>query len=351
MNPYLSIVATTRNDNHGGDLLKRTTAFVKGIYTQAKRFNLPIELILVEWNPPREEEELVNVLPSPKDDEPVMLRIIQVPTEIHQQYRTSDVIPLYQMTAKNVGIRRASAPFVLATNIDLLFSTDLMRFLADRQLKEGIFYRANRCDVPKKVMNIDQLDDQLEFCKKNTLRRLGKRKGLEGAAFPDFLSKSTMLMRLYYYPLMWTWHMVYPDKYPHFKIDFDACGDFTLMSKNDWEKIQGYAELDMYSIHIDSMALWAAVAVGIKQQVLAPKCCAYHIDHADGWESSNVARTIKFLESKPCLDYSIVQKGGIELIQNKQHWNLNSQNWGFVTSDLSETSISPGGLINSSRKA
>jgi hypothetical protein len=99
------------------------------------------------------------------------------------------------------------------------------------------------------------------------------------------------------------------------------------------------------------MALWAAVAVGIKQQVLAPKCCAYHIDHADGWESSNVARTIKFLESKPCLDYSIVQKGGIELIQNKQHWNLNSQNWGFVTSDLSETSISPGGLINSSRKA
>ncbi|MEY2922957.1 MAG: hypothetical protein RL108_1583, partial [Bacteroidota bacterium] len=32
MNHYLSIVATTRNDNHGGDLLKRTTAFVTGIY-------------------------------------------------------------------------------------------------------------------------------------------------------------------------------------------------------------------------------------------------------------------------------------------------------------------------------
>jgi hypothetical protein len=329
MDPYLSIIATTRNDNHGGDLLRRTSAFVNGIYQQAKRFNVSVELILVEWNPPIENENLISVLPKPENGVPVILRIIQVPAEIHQKYRTSAVIPLYQMTAKNVGIRRASAPFVLATNIDLLFSEDLFKFFSNKSLKEGVFYRANRCDIPKKVMDFECLEQQLSFAKRNILRRLGKRKGLEGASFPSFLSKSTLFMRLYYYPLMWVWRMVYPGKFPHFKIDFDACGDFTLMSKKDWFAIQGYAELDMYSIHIDSMALWAAVALGIEQEVLPHKWCTFHIDHADGWESTNVAKTIKFLESKPCLDYSIVHKGGIELIEKKEHWNLNNENWGF----------------------
>jgi hypothetical protein len=338
MNPYLSIVATTRNDNHGGDLLKRTTAFVRGIYQQAKRFNVPIELILVEWNPPTDREPLVSVLPPPENGTPVVLRIIQVPAELHLKYRTADVIPLYQMTAKNVGIRRSKAPFILATNIDLLFSDELFKFFAQKALKEGMFYRANRCDIPKEVMEFNGIEEQLRYAKKNILRRLGKRKGLEGAAFPSFLSKSTLLMRLYYYPLMWVWHMVYPGKYPHFKIDFDACGDFTLMSKKDWLSIQGYAELDMYSIHIDSMALWSAVAIGLKQEVLPHKWCTYHIDHADGWESTNVAKTIKFLESKPCLDYSIVHKGGIELINKKEHWNLNQDNWGFDNVKLNEWS-------------
>ncbi|MEY3198820.1 MAG: hypothetical protein RJA13_778 [Bacteroidota bacterium] len=339
MNSYLSIVATTRNDNHGEDLLKRTTAFVNGIYHQSKRHNISIELIIVEWNPPEDKESLFALLPHPMKDIPVTLRIIQVPAEIHNRFRTSDVIPLYQMIAKNVGIRRAKSPFVLATNIDLLFSDELMSFLASKTLIEGMFYRANRCDVPKEVLDIAEVADQLNYCKRKIIRRLGKRKGLEGAAFPAFLSKSTFFMRLYYYPLMWLWYLTQPGKYPHFKIDFDACGDFTLMSKTDWESIQGYAELDMYSIHIDSMALWAAVAVGMEQKVLPPKSCTYHIDHADGWESSNVAKTIKFLESKPCLDYSIVKKGGIELIELKKHWNLNSVDWGFYKENLTEKLI------------
>lgn len=339
MNPYLSIVATTRNDNHGENLLERTSAFVKGIYQQAKEHALSIELIIIEWNPPKDRASLSEILPHPDKDQPVVLRIIQVPYEIHNRLRTSDVIPLYQMIAKNVGIRRARANFVLATNIDLLFSDELMKYLAEKKLKEGVFYRANRCDVPKEVLKIDDLKDQLNFCKKNIIRRLGKRKGLEGAAFPAFLSKSTFLMRFYYYPLMGLWHLLYPKKYPHFKIDFDACGDFTLMSKADWEQIQGYAELDMYSIHIDSMALWAAIAIGMKQEVFHPKLCTYHIDHKDGWESTNVSKTIKFLESKPCLDYSIVQKGGIELIRLKCHWDLNTEDWGFINENLSETII------------
>ena len=48
----LSVVATSRNDNHGKNLLYRMQHFVDGFVEQCKKHNLKAELILVEWNPP-----------------------------------------------------------------------------------------------------------------------------------------------------------------------------------------------------------------------------------------------------------------------------------------------------------
>ncbi len=48
----LSLVVTSRNDNHGGDLLKRMQIFVTGWLEQARRHHVNSELISVEWNPP-----------------------------------------------------------------------------------------------------------------------------------------------------------------------------------------------------------------------------------------------------------------------------------------------------------
>ena len=48
-----------------------------------------------------------------------------MPSELHARYPHGDALPLYQMIAKNVGIRRARGQFVLATNIDILFSNEL----------------------------------------------------------------------------------------------------------------------------------------------------------------------------------------------------------------------------------
>ena len=39
--PYLSIVATTRNDDHGGSLLRRTQTFVNALVAQCNRHELP----------------------------------------------------------------------------------------------------------------------------------------------------------------------------------------------------------------------------------------------------------------------------------------------------------------------
>ena len=107
--PYLSLVATARNDNHGGNLLHRMQIFVDAWINQCKRHNLSSELILVEWNPPPDKPKLAEALRWPLDTKPCAVRIIEVPAELHRRYRHAGALPLYQMIAKNAGIRRAPA--------------------------------------------------------------------------------------------------------------------------------------------------------------------------------------------------------------------------------------------------
>ena len=52
---------------------------------------------------------------------------------LHQKHHlslpNSDRLKFFQMIAKNVGIRRASGKFVLATNIDVIINQKLYEFL------------------------------------------------------------------------------------------------------------------------------------------------------------------------------------------------------------------------------
>jgi len=184
--PYITVVATTRNDNHGGDLLKRTAAFLHSTYYQATKWNVAVEMIIVEWNPPADKPLLHTVLPKPPQGCPVSLKYVVVPESLHKQYKSSPRIPLYQMIAKNVGIRRASAEFILCTNVDILFSDELFKFLKTAPLKEGFFYRANRCDVPRETLNYAEPDLQLKYSANHIIKRLGKTKGHELLRLPEW---------------------------------------------------------------------------------------------------------------------------------------------------------------------
>src|SRR5215813_9922435 len=110
---YLSLVATARNDDHGGNLLGRMQAFVSGFLEQCKRFNISSELVLVEWNPPADRPRLKDALKWSVDG-PCAVRIIEVPADVHTRFKYAKALPLYQMIAKNVGIRRASGEEMLA---------------------------------------------------------------------------------------------------------------------------------------------------------------------------------------------------------------------------------------------
>ncbi len=168
--PYISVVATARNDDHGGNLLRRMQIFVDAWINQAKRHHLHSELILVEWNPPEDRERLAAALRWPSDTEPCQVRIVDVPPEIHVRYQYAGTLPLYQMIAKNVGIRRARGEFILVTNIDIVFSDELMQFLAARRLEKGRMYRIDRHDVMSDVPVDGTIDEQLAYCRSHVIR-------------------------------------------------------------------------------------------------------------------------------------------------------------------------------------
>ena len=120
----------------GGDLLHRIQVFVNGLAGQAERFRVPVELVIVEWNPPEDRPSLADAVSWPASTEYFGAHIIEVPREVHLRLENGDRLPLFQMIAKNVGIRRARGRFVLATNVDVLLSDELMTAIAARKLNQ-----------------------------------------------------------------------------------------------------------------------------------------------------------------------------------------------------------------------
>jgi hypothetical protein len=61
-----------------------------------------------------------------------------------------------------------------------------------------------------------------------------------------------------------------------------ACGDFTLMAREHWFDVRSYAELDQFSMHLDSMLCYAAHHAGAREQILPEPMRIYHIEHGAG---------------------------------------------------------------------
>jgi len=88
--PLLSVVVTSRNDNHGDSLLRRMQTFVNALVAQCRRHRLAAELLIVEWNPPADRPPRKEALRWPEELGPCAVRIVQVPAEVHARFRHSE---------------------------------------------------------------------------------------------------------------------------------------------------------------------------------------------------------------------------------------------------------------------
>jgi hypothetical protein len=422
--PYLSVVATARNDDHGGNPLYRMQLFVDGLIAQCDRYQLPAELVLVEWNPPADRPRLADSLQWPANDGWCTVRIVEVPTELHSRLEHADRLPLFQMIGKNVGIRRARGTFVLATNIDILFSDELMELVAAQKLDETRVYRVDRVDVPAEIDISWPIEQQLAFCRDNAIRinyydstvdlLTGERYRIYHdvpvilRVLPVWLQRRTHVIRY----LLWRIYAFFywiiagfndPRAVPtrirnrlsrlaavthaaepaspgashasrrqvllrvprlvmhviaavsldlserrraftrameweksRLRLHTNASGDFTLMSSSAWLRSAGYAEFEMYSMHIDGLHLYTSHYSGIREQRL--RAPVYHIEHGGGFKP-NSKELDERLERDAIPQISNDQLMGwiYDMYKTRRPVEFNRADWGFAEEELPET--------------
>ncbi len=321
MTPYLTVVATGRNDNYGGDFLRRMQAFVECLVLLFRTHQLDVEIIIVEWNPPIDTLPLRDALPW--NDMHGTIRIIEVPATVHKKIPNSDKTPILEYIAKNTGIRRANGEYVLATNPDLLYSTELVRFIASHQLSEKCFYRIDRYDIDTPIPIDVDLQQQLTFCEQHVSKvntRAGTIESQETLSTRLRLSARKELIR---------WAALRDS--PSLRLlHTNASGDFMLMHRNNWLALRAYPEFPTTS-HIDSYMVALAAAAGLRQIILESPIRIYHQEHPRAVQWRNTSAS-----TRPITDYEVFRQRAEEMLRRRKPTLFNDQDWGLGSYQLEE---------------
>jgi hypothetical protein len=477
--PYISVVVAARNDNHGGNMLGRMQAFLDSWMVQAARYDLPSEIVVVEWNPPGPRPRLIDALRWPEKPGPCTVRFVEVSPELHAKVPNSAAIPLHQMIAKNAGIRRSRGEFVLATNLDIVFSPELMRFLAERRLERGAMYRMDRYDVASEITDSAAgVDGLLEFCRSHVLRVFAAEDifGFDGSElrsqaerdicddgigfgrgwqpvesqgdlryrflasegrvffrrpagtamtvdaevgpsqngapllvemldeagtvvasarveahsklrlqFPDAAEYGVFTLRVHgrnvpLFPELRLLHLrvermrweAWPAGPANWRLELvetrpgtdwaatlqapvtgirnaaclhvNASGDFTMLARDDWFRLRGYAEFPIWPLHVDALFCYAAHHARIRETILRDPMRMYHIEHASGagWtpegEDALNARLLRL--RVPVLDFTGDIKPWVQQMRRLDAPAiLNLENWGLGGEELPERKV------------
>lgn len=338
--PYLSFVLASRNDDHAGGMLRRLQACVDNLLEQIHEYEIPAELVVVDWNPIAERPVLKDALSWPSESKFCSVRVIEVPSQVHYQLRFAQDIPFLVHTAWNVGIRRSRGKFVLSMSNDLILSNELMQFFSKQILDSSSIYRIDRYDIPEQTLELTTLTDRLRFAEDNVKHI----HNLDGA------------MRI-------PGHSV--------RIHTNAAGDFLLMAKRFWDRLKGLPqERDFHSAKLDGILCCMANAAGATQQILPDPMRAYHVSHGvSDWETvdgtiGNTVRNIglakylvplvvrKFVKRTLLRPKSQVVKWGLpqmtksqykvmatEILDRKRPFTYNETDWGLHEACLQESVV------------
>lgn len=241
----LSVVITARHDNYGGDFRERIAAPLRFNYERLSERGVPYELVLVEWDPiperPLLSEMLVRELPDITER---VLRPIVVAPEYQSAMTQNPRVPYLEYVAKNVGIRRARAPFILVTNADILLGRGPVEALAGTQLQSGVVYRAPRIDLK---LGIDQV-------------------GLRWTALEDPANQVRQ-----------------PDLKP--PLFSSAAGDFLLSDSGTFHRLRGFTEVYRAArAGIDTNFMVKVHGAGIS--IVEIGGAVYHVDHVGSLRAS-----------------------------------------------------------------
>lgn len=305
--PYLSVVVPLRNDDHGGDMMRRFRASLTNTWEQCERFGLDSEYLVVEYNPPGDMPRLRDAVDWPTGMKHTSIRIVEVPPQVHAALPGGRSRGFTYCFATNAGLRRARGTFLLPSTIDHLMAPELVAMMACRNLDEEAMYRTDRCDVDRRALDLPAIKDMLSYCPEHVIERFVRPKA---ALAPDL-------------PLLHT----------------DAPGDFLLLSRKWWHRLQGFLETDPAGYHIDSILMFAAHGAGLKERFIEGTLL-FHIDHDNtfvdrlrrGDRDAATGKTIGELWPRH-------ERLMVELGRKLRRFDMNGPNWGIGGVDLPETTV------------
>jgi hypothetical protein len=319
-------------------------AGLSGLAGQLERHGVDSEIIVVDWNPPPDRPTLTDVIEWPaRATRFCRLRVIKVPPAQHQRVEGWDRLPMNVVAAMNCGIRRANGRFVLPRPADLIYSEELVAFLAERSLDEQKRYRIDRLDVAAGVVTLETLAERLTYCESHIVKR-NDQGSVEGP------------IRRWNGPALHT----------------NASGDFQLMARSHWHRLRGYYEHDIAGAYVDGLLSYASHAAGIREVVLRDPLRLYHMDHGGKFNdrlsvhqppmgellrrlplNGRLSRRIPALHRRllglmgyratssvhgvRTLDYVDYQRLCRQIIEGKRSFVLNGDGWGVGDAVLEET--------------
>ena len=286
---------------------------------------------------------------------------------MHRRFEHAGSLPLFQMKAKNAGIRRARGRFVLATNIDIVLSAQLAAYIGARKLQPGRLYRVERHDISPAPPVGAPLDAVLNFCESHVIRvnrrdaSIDTRDGVSSPVYPKrhrvlgHLPRD-LLRDIAHGVMPWTrngranirasWSYIH-DEFARPRLMTNASGDFMLMDRDSWFDLHGYAEWDIYSFHLDAIFCHQAAASGRREAFLEPPRLVWHIEHArgSGFVPEDPDSLWRRLEAAgvPWLEGERAQQIIRDLHRSQMAPAINDGNWGLAGLDLEERLLADAG--------
>ena len=126
-------------------------------------------------------------------------------------------------------------------------------------------------------------------------------------------------------------------------LHISACGDFTLLSREDWFALRAYPEFPIWPMNIDLLFCYAAHHAGIGEVVLREPMRIYHTEHlsAAGWTPEGEEERAARIEAKGVTEIQFAT--ATEWIDRMRRFNapmiFTLKDWGLAGVTLPETTV------------
>jgi hypothetical protein len=268
-----TVILTSRNDNYGGNLHKRTTMSLTSLIEHHD------EVIFVDWKTNNGEGVISNIkhnLPHTGK-----LKYIQVPKELlKEKYPHIADYTIIESIGRNIGIRRATNDYIISTNIDIVTTP-----LDDSILNENTFYTVPRRDV-NESFHLSFNDYQSLY---NSL--WGNRDGYRAKELFETDNDK--------------WSLI------------NCCGDYQIGHKNVWNQMKGFEESVLFGCGIDTNVMKKA---SFYSDIKVLDHYVFHLNHGKGGDRDE--------------DESVPPMSDQNEIIRDFTQTTNSENWGMYNEDL-----------------